>query len=144
MAERYSSVTGLAEPEEVPSLEVTDGVLGILGVQPAAGRLFNSRDTAPGAPETVVLSNGYWRRRFAGDLSAIGRRINIDSRPREIIGVLPADFRFQNRKFSFVLPFQFDRAKTKLGNFSYQGVARLKPGVSLAQATADVAGCCRL
>jgi predicted permease len=134
-----NSVTGLAEPEEVPSLQVTDGLLGILGVQPAAGRLFNSRDMAPGAPETVVLSNGYWKRRFAGDLSAIGQKLNIDSRPREIIGVLPPDFRFQSRKFSFVLPFQFDRAKTKLGNFSYQAVARLKPGVSMAQATADVA-----
>ena len=85
------SVTGLAEPEEVPPLDVTDGILPMLGAQPVLGRLFSKADDTPGGPETVMLSAGYWRSRFGGDPSAVGRRIMLDGRPREIIGVLPDD-----------------------------------------------------
>src|SRR5437879_1902891 len=66
------SVTGLAEPEEVRTLFVTDGVLPMLGVQPKLGRLFTRTDDAPGSPETVVLTSGYWRSKFGADSSAIG------------------------------------------------------------------------
>ena len=83
------SVTGLAEPEEVPALFVTDGVLPMLGAQPMLGRLFSRTDDTPGTPETVVLTAGYWRSKFGADPSAIGRTVMLDSRPREIIGVLP-------------------------------------------------------
>ena len=62
-----SSVTGLAEPEEVPTLFVTDGILPMLGAQPMLGRLFSKADDAPGGPETVVLTAGYWRSKFGGD-----------------------------------------------------------------------------
>ena len=69
----------------------------------------------------------------------IGRRILLDGRPREIIGVLPERFRFLDRKPSFVLPIRLDRGKTRLGQFNYTAVARLKEGTSVAQASADVA-----
>src|SRR5262249_11417222 len=88
-----ASVTGLTEPEEVPTLEVTDGVLPILGVQPLAGRLFTRSDDEPGTPATVVLMAGYWRSKFGGDRSAVGRTIMVNGRPREIIGVTPDSFR---------------------------------------------------
>src|SRR6185503_13933556 len=65
------SVTGLAEPEEVPALFVTDGVLPILGAQPMLGRLFTRADDTPATPETVVLTAGYWRSKFGADPSAI-------------------------------------------------------------------------
>ncbi len=133
------SVTGLAEPEEVRTLFVTDGVLPMLGVQPLLGRVFSKADDTPATSETVVLTSGYWRSKFGGDPSAIGRMLMVDSKPREIIGVLPDSFRFLDRKVSLVLPYRFDRSKVFLGQFSYSGIARLKPGTTVDQATADVA-----
>jgi putative ABC transport system permease protein len=131
------SVTGLAEPEQVQVLNVTDGVLPLLRVQPTLGRLFSRQDDLPGHPETAILTFGYWTERFGGDASVIGRRIQLDGKATEIIGVLPAKFRFLDRKPEMILPFQTDRSKTILGNFSYQAFARLKRGVTLQQASAD-------
>jgi predicted permease len=133
------SVTGMAEPEQVHALRVTAGVLPTLRVVPFVGRTFSARDELPGSPETVILSYGYWARRFSSDRSIIGRRLQIDGKAKEVIGVMPRGFRFLDMDAALLQPFQFDRNKTFLGNFSYQGVARLKPGVTLSQATADVA-----
>jgi predicted permease len=133
------SVTGLAEPEQVDALEVTDGVLPLLKVQPLVGRIFSRADDTAGNPETVMLAFAYWKARFGGDKSVIGRRILIDSTPREVIGVLPEKFRFLDTKPMMLVPMQRDPAKTNLGNFSFQALARLKPGVTLPQATADAA-----
>src|SRR5450631_1170886 len=133
------TVTGAGEPEHLRGLDVTDGTLPILGVKPVAGRLFTRRDDSPDAPRTVVISNGYWRTKLGGSDSVIGRSIIVDGKPREIIGVLPKDFHFLDREdAALYLPMQWDRSKTKLGNFSYPGVARLKPGVTLAQVKADM------
>jgi putative ABC transport system permease protein len=133
------SVTGLAEPEQAANLTVTDGTLPVLGVQPILGRGFTRKDDSPESPDTVILTYGYWQRKFAGDPSVIGRRIDIDSKPREVIGVLPSTFRFLNRKPSIILPLKLDRSKVFIGNFSYLAIARLKPGVTVASANADVA-----
>jgi predicted permease len=134
------SVTGAGEPEQVRGLDVTDGTLPILGVTPVLGRLFTREDDSPGSPETVLLTYGYWRQKFGGDSSVIGRSITLDGKPREIIGVLPRSFHFLDYDdLSLIVPFRFDRNKVKLGNFSYQGLARLKPGVTMAQASKDVA-----
>lgn len=134
------SVTGVAEPEQVRALDVTDGTLSILGVTPALGRTFSRQDDSPGAPRTAILTYGYWQHKFGGNPSAIGRTIVVDGRPRQIIGVLPESFHFLDEQDpALILPFQFDRNKTTLGQFSYYGLARLKPGATLAQANADVA-----
>jgi putative ABC transport system permease protein len=133
------SVTGVAEPEEVRTLFVTDGVLPMLGAQPMLGRVFSKTDATPGSPETVVLTSGYWRSKFGADGSAIGRTLMLDSVPREIIGVLPDSFRFLDRDVSLVVPYRFDRSKVFLGQFSYAAIARLKPGTSIDQASADIA-----
>ncbi|MBZ5622583.1 MAG: ABC transporter permease [Acidobacteriia bacterium] len=133
-----SSITGLATPEQVRSLDVTEGTLNALAIQPALGRWFTAKDDSPGSPRTVLLTHGYWQRRFGGDASVIGRHLLVDGESREIIGVMPQSFRFLDEKPDLILPFRFDRAKTTLGNFSYRGIARLKPGVTLAQASADV------
>jgi predicted permease len=133
------SVTGLAAPEQVQSLTVTEGTLNALGVQPLIGRWFNATDDRPGSPDTAILTYGYWQRRFGGDISVVGRQIRLDGKSKQIIGVMPQNFRFLDQKPDLILPQQFDRAKTTLGNFSYQALARLKPGVSLAQANADLA-----
>jgi putative ABC transport system permease protein len=132
------SVTGLAEPEEVQSIIVTERLLPMLGATPMAGRLFTREDDSPTAADTVILTAGYWRTRFGSDRLAIGRRLMVNGRPREIIGVLPDSFRFLDRKPSLILPMRLDRAKVFLGQFSYTGVARLKPGATIEQAAADV------
>ena len=133
------SVTGLAQPEEVPTLFVTEAILPMLGAQPMLGRLISKTDDAPGGPDTVMLSAGYWRAKFGSDPSAVGRTMMLDSRPHEIVGVLPETFGFLDRKVSLVIPFRIDRSKVRLGQFSYSGMARLKPGTTLDQANADVA-----
>ena len=133
------SVTGIAEPEQVHSLLVTYGVLPTLKVQPFLGRFFSAKDDAPGVPATVVLTYGYWQRRFSSDRGVVGRRILIDGKAKEVIGVLPRKFRFLDMDPELLQPFQFDRNKTFLGNFSYDGVGRLRPGVTIAQANAESA-----
>jgi len=133
-------VTGAGRPEHVRGLDVTDGTLPILEVTPVLGRLFTSKDDSPGAPETALLSYGYWQSKFGGASSVIGRSITVDGRPREIIGVLPRGFHFLDQQdAALILPFQWDRNKTKLGNFSQRAIARLKPGVTMAQASTDMA-----
>src|SRR3989441_1027733 len=133
------NITGLAEPEHASGLQVTDGVLPILGVTPILGRSFTRADDSPGSAETVMLTYGYWRRKFGGDRSVIGKTITVDGTLRQIIGVLPRDFRFGGDDLALLLPVQLDRAKTFLTPFNYDSVARLKPGVTLAEANADVA-----
>ena len=132
------TVTGISSPEQLPGIDVTEGTLNALGIQPALGRLFTAADDRPESPETVILSYGYWQRRFGGDRGAIGQQIRVDGKSKQIIGVLPQNFRFLETKIDVIQPFRFNRSKITLGNFSYQGIARLKPGVTLAQANADV------
>jgi putative ABC transport system permease protein len=133
------TVTGFSEPEQVRNLSVTHGTLQALRVPPMLGRWFSLEDDTPGTPETVMLMHGYWQRRFGGDPTVIGRSMTIDSRPRTVIGVMPAGFRFLNTDPEVILPHRFDRARIFLGNFSYQALARLKSGVTLEQADSDVA-----
>jgi predicted permease len=134
------SVTGVAEPERLAALNVTEGTLPLLGIPPMLGRWFNHEDDSPGTRETVMLTYGYWQHKFGGDSAVIGRSITVDGTPREIIGVLPQKFHFLDfADPALILPFQFDRNKTFLGNFSYEALARLKPGVTLEQASTDVA-----
>src|SRR3989440_2948167 len=134
------SVTGVAEPEQVRALRVTDGTLPLLGMPPLLGRSFTKQDDSPGAPETVMLFYGYWRRKFGRRASVVGRNIIVDGKNRQIIGILPQRFHFLDwEEPGVIIPFQFDRAKTHLGNFSYEGLARLKPGVTVEQVNSDVA-----
>ena len=129
----------MGQPDKVPALDVTDGTLPLLGVKPALGRLFSSQDDSPSGPQTAILSYGYWQRRFGGSKSVIGNTITIDGTAHEIIGVLPRDFQFLDEKADLYVPMRLDRSKTQLGNFNFQALARLKPGVTLEQANADVA-----
>ena len=133
------SITGNGEPERVQALLVTDGALGILRVNPALGRGFTREDDSPGAPDRLMLTNAYWQRKFGSDPSAVGRTMMVEGKPYEIIGVLPEGFRFLDRNPQVLMPFRFNRAEVHVGNFSYQGIARLKPGVTIDQANADIA-----
>ncbi len=134
------SITGVNDPEQVDGLDVTETLLPMLGVAPVAGRLFSADDVQPNAPKTAMLSYGYWMSKFGGDRSLVGRTILTDGDSRLVVGILPRSFHFLDyRDPAVFIPFQFDRSKMKLGNYSYNGLARLKPGVTLDQANADVA-----
>jgi predicted permease len=130
-----ATVTGLGEPEQVRSLTASRGVLTALGVEPEIGRWFSVADDTPGTPDTVMLGHGYWQRRFGGDRGVLERTLTIDGRPRQIIGVMPAGFRFGG-DFEIALPLRIDRG-APISSFRLLGVARLNPGVTPAQADAD-------
>jgi predicted permease len=138
------NVTGLAEPERVDGLGATFRLLPMLGVKPIYGRSFVEGDNVEGGPEVVMLGYGYWQRRFGGNPAAVGRRITVDGTAREIIGVLPQGFWFMDMTHDLVVPIRFNRAKVRLAGYNFPAIARLRPGVTLAQADADVARMIRI
>ena len=136
---RYANVTGIAQPDQANAALVSDGVLETLGVPPLTGQWFSAFDQDPRGRKTVMLSYGYWQRRFGGDRGVIGRAIQVDAQTREIIGIMPRGFRMVDQDFDLLIPFAFDPTNQKLAGFGYDGIARLKPGITPAQANADIA-----
>jgi len=134
-----ATVTGLAEPEEVRTVGVSDGVLQALAVQPTLGRWLSAADQAPTAAPTVVLGYGYWQRRLGGDRTVVGRSLIVDGTPRTIVGVMPPGFAIVSADFDLILPARFDRSRLILPGFGFLAVARLKPGMTIADANADIA-----
>ena len=132
-----AAITGIGNPEQANTVRVTAGTLRVLNVQPALGRWFSVEDDQPGAAETAILSDGYWRRRFGGDRGVIGRTITVDGRPREVIGVMPPLFNVRELPMDLMLPERFDMARPP-ADFCCIGLARLKPGVTVAGANADI------
>jgi predicted permease len=133
------NVTGLAKPEQVYTALVSDGVLQTFAVPPAAGRWLDATDQDPRGAKRVMLGYGYWQRRFGGDRSVVGRTIELDSQPREIVGVMPRGFKVLDYDFDLLVPLAFDQHNQILAGFAYRGIARLEPGVSIRTADADVA-----
>jgi predicted permease len=134
-----SNVTGFAQPEEVHAVNMTDGVLETLGVPPLIGRSLSAVDQDPKNANAIMVSYGYWQRRFGGDRSVIGRSLMVDSRQRTIIGVMPRGFRLVDQDFDILAPMGLDPQNQPLAGFAFQGIGRLKPGVTIAEADADVA-----
>lgn len=132
-----ATITGQGNPAQAGALRVTAGVLRVLDVQPALGRPFSAEDDSPGAAETVILSNEYWQRGFGGDPNVIGRTITVDSRPREIIGVMPARFSFLQFSMDLILPMQYNLI-TPPPDFCCTALGRLAPGMTVEDANADV------
>ena len=138
------TITGVAEPEQARALFVTYDVLQALGVKPQLGRIFTEADSKPGAgpyAPVVVLTHAYWQRRFGGDRGVIGRRLIADSIPTEVIGVMPEGFRFLDMEpaAEVITLITLDRSRQRIGGFGYWSLARLKPGLTAADANADIA-----
>ncbi len=138
------TITGIGEPEQARALFVTYDVLQALRVQPQLGRLFTEADatpTGPGLAPVVILTHAYWQRRFGGDRSVIGRRLIADSNPAEVIGIMPEGFRFLDMEpaAEVISLITFDRNRLTLDGFNFWSLARLKPGVTVAEANADIA-----
>jgi predicted permease len=137
-----TTLTERDEPELMTTLWVTDGVLRALGVQPVRGRWFAEEEYRAAAekPENVILSHAFWQRRFGGDEAVIGRELSIDSKPARVVGVMPRDFRFLDwtPQPDTIVVWRLDPATEVNDNFSSNLLARLKPGVTPAEARADV------
>ena len=134
-----ATITGRGEPEQIETLEVTDGTLPLLGVRPALGRGFTKEDDLPNGPSVVLISHKYWLRAFGGSPSAIGQSLTVNNTTQQVIGVLPEDFQFLTFNPQVIFPMKLDRATIHAAGFNYQAIARLKPGVTIEQANADVA-----
>ncbi len=136
---RSVTVTEFTDPERVEGIAVTFRLFPMLGVQPMLGRGLTEKDNEDGSPDVALLSHGYWQRRFGGDPKVVGRRIRADGAAREIVGVLPAGLWFMDMRHDLVLPLRFKRAEVSLAGYNFQAIARLRSGVTIEQASADVA-----
>jgi predicted permease len=126
-----------AEAERVSGADVSWNLFRVLGVRPAIGRDFLAEEDAPGRNYEVILSHRLWQRRFAGDSGIVGKTIPLDGRPWTVIGVMPAGFNFPDVG-DLWSPFAAGPNEGR-GNRGYAAaIARLKPGVTVAQATADL------
>ncbi|HXX23720.1 MAG TPA: ABC transporter permease [Terriglobia bacterium] len=131
-----ASLTGGGEAEAVRSAPVSAGLLEMLGVQPALGRLMRVEEDVPGHDALAILSYGLWERRFGSDPRVIGQTLTLDGKVREIIGVMPKEFvfpRIWGIKPDLYIPLAPRRGDAPTGNWLYV-IARLKPGVSFRQA----------
>jgi putative ABC transport system permease protein len=140
----YSSTSGTftdAEvPERIPGAVVTWDTFELLGIAPVAGGGFSAAHEPPGAPAVMVLSHGLWQRRFGGNAAVIGQSIPVNGVPTTILGVMPPDFYFPSRMAEFWQPMTINPSNAPRGAHFLGAVARLKPGVTLAQANAEMKG----
>jgi putative ABC transport system permease protein len=137
--EEAVNLTGLAEPERLESLTVTDAILPALGIEPLLGRRFTAQDDQPNQAPTVMLTHGLWQRKFGGNPNIVGQSVRIDGTAHQVIGVLPASFRFPNAQPALLTLFRFNPKDAFVGQFGFPTLAKLKPGVTIEQASTDVA-----
>lgn len=133
------NLVGTGEPERLQGARFTPNLLSVLGVAPALGRGFAEDENQPGRDQVVLLSDGLWRRRFGGDPSVVGRRIQLNGDQYTVIGVMGPDFQYPSREFQawvplVVSPLELTRQETQ----NYLAVARLKVGATVEQARADL------
>ena len=134
-----ASVTGMAQPEEVNTAQISGGVLEALNVPALDGQWLTAADQNAHGLGRVMLSYGYWHRRFGGAPDVVGRTISVNSQTRLIAGVMPRGFKIVNYDFDLLVPLAFDPVNEQLAGFAYHGIARLQPGVVIPGADADVA-----
>ena len=134
------NLTGEGQPLELPGRSVTANLFSVLGVTPEFGRNFQPKDDVPGARHVAILSHGLWLRQFGGDPQILGKEISLNYEKYVVIGVMRRGFQFPDREIEIWVPSQFTKQKlANFGNHSLNVVARLKPGVSVATANANLA-----
>jgi predicted permease len=136
-----SALSGADAPEQITGVISSGDIFQVLKTKPLLGRLLAPEDERPGGSPVVVISHGLWRRRFGGDPHIVGRSIRLDGREREVVGVTPADFRFEfvTTAADFWTPIDPSVSEfQQRGAIFLEAIGRLKPGVSVAQANADM------
>src|SRR5215831_5696426 len=131
--------TGMGEPERLPGRLVSAEFLSTLGIKPLVGRDFLAEEDRAGATPTVILSYGFWQRRFGNDPNIIGRRLTLNLRGYTVVGITPAHFQY-GADADVTVPFGLstERFKIRGSDPGTDAVARLKPNVSQQQAEADL------
>ena len=124
--------------ERVDGLAVTYDFAKTLGIRPLLGRTFTKEEDGPSPSRVVMIGYGLWQTRFAGSRDVVGQPLRINSRPYTIIGVLPREAEFPGNT-QFWVPLNGD-PNQKFQSYGYEGIARLKPGVTIEQARADLMG----
>src|SRR5499426_587192 len=133
-------LSGDGEPERVSGLHVSAGFFDTLGVKPHLGRAFSPEEEQPGRHQVIVISDGLWRSRYNSDPSIVGKTIKVDSENHTVIGVMPPEFEFQFRSPIHQLwaPVAYTRNDQDRGQNTFVCIARLKPGVTMEQAGAQM------
>jgi putative ABC transport system permease protein len=134
-------LTGSGEPEGVSGVRVTASFFKVLGVPPLHGRTFTEAEEQPGNDRVVVLSHALWTRRFAGDPSIVGQTIQIDGRAHEVVGVMPASFRFMfggGGVRQLWVPAGWTQGDAERGSNSFYAIGRVRPGVTVAAARSEL------
>ncbi len=126
------------DAERVPASRVTADLFPALGVLPLRGRLFAESDDQPGAAPVVLFAERLWRRKYGGEPGILNRQLEIDGVPHEVIGIMPAGVRFPASDTELWVPMRLDPAKQETATFDYQAVARLRDGVSIDKAAAEL------
>ncbi|HMY76335.1 MAG TPA: ABC transporter permease, partial [Blastocatellia bacterium] len=138
---RNFALTENGEPEKVEAQAVTANFFSLLGVKPLLGRSFTAAEDAPGADRVALISYGLWQRRFGSDPALVGKEILLDGQKRTVLGVMPAGFQLLSKETGLWVPMAFSAEDlANRGGHYLTVVARIKPGVTLAQARADIAG----
>jgi putative ABC transport system permease protein len=132
------NLTGTDEPERVAGAPASAELFPTLGIKPALGRSFTADEDKPGADNVVVLSHGLWQRRFGSDPNIVGRTIALDGNAVTIIGVMPQGFYFPSKATELWIPLALNPESTARMSFFLDVIARLKPGVTLEQAQAEM------
>ena len=130
-----TNLTGAGEPERLEITTVTADFFKVFGVNPFLGRGFVEGEDVPGKNSVCVISHAFWQRRFGGDSNIVGKMVNLNNKPTEIVGVMPAEFKFPRLAIDLWTPLPLDTKRTS--PYYFVVVARMKPGVQLAQAQAD-------
>ena len=138
-----SNITGGGEPLAVHGMRVSPEFFSILRVSPLIGRGFNREEEIPGRDNSVIFSYGFWQSHYGGDRNILGRKIAMNGEPATVVGILRPDFHFPGWKADLYVPLALDRAEARKGGRWLSTIARLKPGVSLAQAQQDMAAVAR-
>src|SRR5438552_6795731 len=139
IVERSFNLTGVGEPERFDGRRVSANLFALLGVEPHLGRTFRPEEDQPGT-HVVILSYGLWQRRFGSDPSVIGRPLSLNGEHYTVVGVMARSFQFPTRRDQLWVPIAFDsKEAASRGNHYLEVIARIKPGVSLKQAQAEMA-----
>jgi predicted permease len=139
MADQSFNLTGEGEPERIDGRRVSANLFNLLGVEPQLGRAFLTEEDQPGANRVVILSHGLWQRRFGSDVNIAGKPLTLNGESYTVAGVMPAYFQFPSREVELWVPIAFSSQEAaNRGRHYLQVVARMKPGVTLQKAQAEM------